>query len=153
MIDKISTSLFLCTGFYTSQEIHSLSTFLFLYSVTNRVHLWTNEKAGFRTSRSFKLDKLTLRMSKLKNRSSLTMVPRCLYYHCKEDTLFYRNLHTITGLNKKISSKMYFFYRYYYIKTLVVTSLVDIPHKKFFMVAFLKNKMAPTDRDYSPFYN
>ena len=36
---------FLCTGFNTSQEIHSLSTFLFLYSVTNHVNLWINEKA------------------------------------------------------------------------------------------------------------
>ena len=46
-------------------------------------------------------------------------------------------------------------YRYYYIKRLVVTSLEDITPQKniFFMVAILNNKMASTDRDYSPFYN
>ena len=46
-------------------------------------------------------------------------------------------------------------YRYYYIKRLVVTSLEDITRQKniFFMVAILNNKMASTDRDYSPFYN
>ena len=42
-----------------------------------------------------------------------------------------------------------------YIKRLVVTSLEDITTKKniFLMVATLNNKMASTDRDYSPFYN
>ena len=54
-----------------------------------------------------------------------------------------------TGLQKGI------IYRYYYIKRLVVTSLEDITPQKFifFMVAILNNKMASTDRDYSPFYN
>ena len=46
-------------------------------------------------------------------------------------------------------------YRYYYIKRLVATSLEDITPQKniVFMVAILNNKMASTDRDYSPFYN
>ena len=47
-----------------------------------------------------------------------------------------------------------FFFIYYYIKRLVVTSLEDITKKiSFFMVAILKNKKVSTDREYSPFYN
>ena len=65
-----------------------------------------------------------------------------------------------TMLRPDTGLKNFFFqkgiiYRYYYIKRLVVTSLEDITLKKniFFMVAILNNKMASTDRDYSPFYN